>query len=108
VEDHPLAYASFHRDIPAGQYGAGHVDIFDHGTWEPNGDPAQGLAAGKLEFELRGSRLHGGWVLLRTQMDGDPRHWLLIKRDDTRGRDTQADDRIAAAPTGRHRRKAPL
>src|SRR5690606_22179482 len=54
VEDHPLDYAGFAGDIPEGHYGAGHVDIFDEGTWVPAGDPADGLRRGKLDFELHG------------------------------------------------------
>jgi bifunctional non-homologous end joining protein LigD len=97
VEDHPLSYASFEGDIPEGNYGAGHVDIFDHGVWSSAGDPLEGLAAGKLDFSLQGEKLHGGWKLVRTQQvrSGKPQ-WLLIKRDDPYAADTDADELMNA------------
>ncbi|MGH7584425.1 MAG: DNA polymerase ligase N-terminal domain-containing protein, partial [Gemmatimonadales bacterium] len=67
VEDHPLEYATFKGRIPEGEYGAGTVDIYDHGTWIPDSDPHEGLEKGKLEFRLKGRKLKGGWVLVRTR-----------------------------------------
>src|SRR5262245_36486444 len=61
TEDHPLEYATFEGEIPAGQYGAGKVEIWDHGTWEPEGDATRGLAQGKLDLALAGERLRGRW-----------------------------------------------
>ena len=84
VEDHPLEYGKFEGSIPEGEYGAGEVIVWDRGTWIPDGDPAAGLRRGKLEFELRGKKLTGGWRLVRIKdRDGDARHnWLLMKRTD--------------------------
>ncbi len=80
VEDHPLEYADFEGVIPAGNYGAGAVIVWDQGTWEPDGDPEKGLADGKLVFRLRGRKLRGEWTLVRTRGDGGgKRQWLLLK-----------------------------
>jgi bifunctional non-homologous end joining protein LigD len=99
VEDHPLGYAGFSGDIPAGHYGAGHVDIFDHGVWNAEGDPLEALAAGTIEFSLHGEKLNGGWKLVRTQQvrSGKPQ-WLLFKRKDEYARDAEADDLVEGAP----------
>jgi len=86
VEDHPIAYARFEGDIPKGQYGGGHVDIWDDGTWEPVGDFARGLSKGRLDFILHGKKLGGRWHLVRTRMQGKQPQWLLIKSHDAAAR----------------------
>ncbi|WP_434212660.1 DNA ligase D [[Pseudomonas] boreopolis] len=98
VEDHPLSYATFEGDIPEGHYGAGHVDVFDHGTWSCEGDPLEAIAAGKLDFVLHGEKLEGGWKLVRTALRGRQPQWLLIKRDDGTAAALDADDLIGARP----------
>lgn len=80
VEDHPVSYAKFEGTIPEGEYGAGTVEIWDHGTWEPIGNPQQQLKKGHLDFELKGDRLSGRWLLVRTHMKAKKANWLLIKR----------------------------
>jgi len=82
VEDHPIAYAKFEGDIPKGQYGGGHVDIWDKGSWEPIGDFDRGLKKGHLEFEMFGRKLSGRWHLVRTRMQGKQPNWLLMKSGD--------------------------
>ncbi|HJX86454.1 MAG TPA: DNA polymerase ligase N-terminal domain-containing protein, partial [Gemmatimonadales bacterium] len=77
VEDHPIDYNSFEGTIPAGEYGGGTVMLWDRGTYTYAGDSDEPLAAlrdgyrkGDFKFELRGKRLRGSWVLVRTRRSG--------------------------------------
>ena len=93
VEDHPFDYASFEGVIPAKQYGAGNVIVWDCGVYSPDegqryafADRAEAeerlrteLANGKLSFFLRGEKLKGSFALVRTSTD---KQWLLIKHKD--------------------------
>ena len=96
TEDHPLEYGSFEGTIPSGEYGAGEVLLWDRGTWEPKGDVAAGLAAGKLHFQLRGEKMRGEWLLVRIGRDG--KEWLLRKMDDAHARPGDADRIIMEQP----------
>ncbi|MFL5495939.1 MAG: DNA ligase D [Gemmatimonadales bacterium] len=80
VEDHPLEYGDFEGLIPKGNYGAGAVIVWDRGRWTPIGDPLEGLATGKLLFELNGYKLHGLWTLVKLKKS--EKDWLLIKERD--------------------------
>src|SRR5579859_1602929 len=57
VEDHPLEYATFEGRIPAGNYGAGTVIVWDRGTWVTLAEPEAALAAGEIKFRLSGEKL---------------------------------------------------
>jgi len=103
VEDHPFDYASFEGVIPAKQYGAGNVIVWDCGVYSPDEDQKYsftdraeaearvraGLAAGKLSFLLRGEKLKGSFALVKTASGNQ---WLLIKHRD---RFAQANDVLA-------------
>jgi bifunctional non-homologous end joining protein LigD len=83
VEDHPVEYGDFEGTIPEEQYGGGTVMLWDRGTWTPEGDPHEGLRKGKLSFMLSGSRLNGGFTLVRMRGNkGGRENWLLIKQKD--------------------------
>ncbi|HXE47040.1 MAG TPA: DNA ligase D [Ramlibacter sp.] len=99
VEDHPLAYGSFEGTIPKGQYGAGTVIVWDHGTWEPAADPRQGLKDGKLVFTLHGHKLFGLWELVRIAKPGDRQEpWILFKKRDRLARPRTQYDVVSALP----------
>ena len=77
VEDHPLEYADFEGTIPAGEYGAGTVEIWDRGRYELLEEKRDG----GLTVRLRGERLDGVWTLVPAKLDGDPKNWLLLRKD---------------------------
>jgi bifunctional non-homologous end joining protein LigD len=100
VEDHPLEYGSFEGTIPAGEYGAGAVMVWDRGTFTPVGDPATGIAKGDFKFTLAGTKLNGAWVLVRMKPRPAERQeaWLLIKERDEHARPHAGYDVLAAEP----------
>jgi bifunctional non-homologous end joining protein LigD len=109
VEDHPLDYGSFEGTIPAGNYGAGTVQMWDTGTWEPQADDIdKAFARGELKMVLHGERLKGKWVLVRLKADrGKPskrNNWLLIKERDEFAVEGEGDANMeidASVKTGR-------
>src|SRR5436190_4200448 len=86
VEDHPLSYGKFHGVIPKGNYGAGTVEIWDKGFYEPvkvEGDQQDAvrsqLEKGSLKFILHGQRLKGVFSIVKFK---GGKNWLLIKGKD--------------------------
>jgi bifunctional non-homologous end joining protein LigD len=99
VEDHPVSYFDFEGIIPEGNYGAGTVQVWDVGTWEPlspkpvNGKYVPGtdseademLHKGDLKFRLQGKRLKGDFALIhiKSRRPGTKgTEWLMIKKQD--------------------------
>ncbi len=73
TEDHPVEYLDFQGDIPAGEYGAGRMRIYDRGTYE-----MLVWEARKVEIELHGEHLSGRWALFPIGREGeDERHWMI-------------------------------
>ena len=99
VEDHPVSYFDFEGIIPEGNYGAGTVQVWDVGTWEPlSPKPVSGkyvagtdseanemLQKGDLKFRLHGKRLNGDFALvhMKSRRPGTKgTEWLMIKKQD--------------------------
>ena len=89
VEDHPISYATFEGTIPKGNYGAGHVTVWDHGTYEPIDEKGKVIPAatfrkmlegGSIKFRMKGRKLKGDFALVRLKTDD--KSWLLIKHRD--------------------------
>jgi len=72
TEDHPLDYLEFHGEIPAGQYGAGTMRIWDRGTYE-----LHKFRDKEVMVTFNGERLHGRYVLFRT----DGKNWMIHRMD---------------------------
>jgi len=77
VEDHPLEYLDFEGVIPEGEYGAGTVAIWDHGTYI-----LLEKKEGKIVFFLEGEKLRGNFSLIRLGGGRKRNEWLLIKHKD--------------------------
>ena len=80
TEDHPLEYGDFEGVIPAGNYGAGRVLLWDRGRFRWVEEPRAGLSKGKLLFELFGQKLRGTFALVRSRRE--EKEWLLVKHRD--------------------------
>ncbi|HEY2946984.1 MAG TPA: DNA polymerase ligase N-terminal domain-containing protein [Micromonosporaceae bacterium] len=72
TEDHPMEYAEFSGEIPEGEYGAGRMTIFDHGTYE-----AEKWRDNEVIFELHGERVSGRYALFQT----DGKNWMIHRMD---------------------------
>ena len=83
VDDHSLEYFGFEGIIPADQYGAGAVVVWDQGEYSllEGDDPLGALEGGKMIIELRGKILKGGFALVKMKGRGES-NWLLIKKKD--------------------------
>jgi bifunctional non-homologous end joining protein LigD len=85
VEDHPVEYGGFEGNIPAGNYGAGSVMLWDRGTFDLLGDGVSAedqIKRGDLKFRLHGEKLNGDFALVLMKGRGKGNEWLIIKKKD--------------------------
>jgi len=72
VEDHPIEYGAFEGEIPAGEYGAGTVSIWDEGTYDE-----LKWSDRKVEVHLHGRRVDGRYALFQTRGT----QWMIHRMD---------------------------
>ena len=76
VEDHPLDYIDFEGEIPAGNYGAGKVEVWDSGTYE-----AEKFRDDEVIVTFHGKRLEGKYALFQT----NGKNWMIHRMDPPAG-----------------------
>jgi bifunctional non-homologous end joining protein LigD len=72
TEDHPLEYIDFHGEIPAGEYGAGTMEIWDSGTYE-----AEKFEETKVVLHFFGEKVTGRYALFQTR----GKDWMIHRMD---------------------------
>jgi bifunctional non-homologous end joining protein LigD len=72
TEDHPMDYAAFEGSIPRGEYGGGHVSIWDRGGFE-----LQKWSEREVMVVLHGERSSGRYVLFAT----GGKNWMIHRMD---------------------------
>lgn len=78
---HEMDYNKFEGVIAPELYGAGKVMTWDAGKYCSDVDMKEALKRGIIPFTLRGEKLKGKWVLVRTG-GKKSKNWLLIKTKD--------------------------
>jgi bifunctional non-homologous end joining protein LigD len=88
TEDHPLEYLEFSGEIPAGQYGAGAMSIWDAGTYDTlKWEPRTLGGTGKVEVALHGQRVNARYALFPIEagtLKGTserPKDWMVHRMD---------------------------
>ena len=102
TEDHPIEYLDFHGEIPKGNYGAGTMTIWDHGTyeilkWEPR----------KVEVALHGERLNARYALFAIDKEDPPKDWMVHRMDPPADAGARADARADRADARPRRAELP-
>jgi bifunctional non-homologous end joining protein LigD len=111
VEDHPFDYRTFEGTIPAGNYGAGTVMVWDEGTYTAMGfeeEPIkkqeeillEEIKKGDVKIVLYGEKLKGAFALVRIKGRGE-NTWLLIKKQDAAATDKDVTKKDKSVKTNR-------
>lgn len=74
TEDHPLKYLDFEGEIPAGEYGAGTMEVWDRGSYE-----VHEWTEGKVVVTLAGERVDGRYALFHT--GPEEKDWMIHRVD---------------------------
>jgi bifunctional non-homologous end joining protein LigD len=110
VEDHPYDYKDFEGNIPAGNYGAGTVIVWDRGTYEPVEDAptkdeqekilTRDYKKGSMKIRLYGEKLKGEYAIVKMKGRGE-NSWLLIKHKDDYASNEEVTEQDASVVSGK-------